>query len=137
MIEIYITCLLQILSFPSSFRRFEMKNFLRRPPMVVDNISELVAPQECLSFLRARRKHLCWNLSFKKVADLKVCNFIKKKPQLFSCEYRKIFTNNLFIEHVRWLLLIVLPQYSKVSLDVCSLILPLRVLYFNAKLLYK
>ena len=29
--EIYITCLLQILSFYSPFRRFEMKNFLHRP----------------------------------------------------------------------------------------------------------
>ena len=37
--EIYITCPLQILSFSSPFRRFEMKNFLRRPTMVADNIS--------------------------------------------------------------------------------------------------
>ena len=39
MIEIYITCLLQILSFSSRFRQFEMENFLRRPTMVADNIS--------------------------------------------------------------------------------------------------
>ena len=32
--EIYITCLLQILSFSSRFRRFEMKNFLQQPTMV-------------------------------------------------------------------------------------------------------
>ena len=31
MMEIYITCLLQILSFSSPFRQFEMKNFLQRP----------------------------------------------------------------------------------------------------------
>ena len=36
MMEIYITCLLQILSFFSCFRRFEMKNFLRRPTMVAE-----------------------------------------------------------------------------------------------------
>ena len=39
MIEIYITCLLQILSFSSRFKQFEMKNFLRRPTMAGDNIS--------------------------------------------------------------------------------------------------
>ena len=37
--EIYITSLQQILSFYSRFRRFEMKNFLRRPTMVTDNIA--------------------------------------------------------------------------------------------------
>ena len=31
MMEIYITCLLQILSFSKPFRQFKMKNFLRRP----------------------------------------------------------------------------------------------------------
>ena len=49
--EIYITRLPQ--SFSVHFRRFEKKNFLRRPTMVADNISELVGPQEFLSFLRA------------------------------------------------------------------------------------
>ena len=39
MIEIYITCLLQILIFSSRFRRFEMKNVLRRPTIVADNIT--------------------------------------------------------------------------------------------------
>ena len=32
--EIYITYLLQILTFSSLFRRFEIKNILRRPTMV-------------------------------------------------------------------------------------------------------
>ena len=36
--EIYITYHLQILSFSSRFRRFEMKNFIRRPTMVANNI---------------------------------------------------------------------------------------------------
>ena len=51
--EIYITYLLQILSFSSRFRRFEMKHFLRLPVMVADNISWLVVPPEFFSFLRA------------------------------------------------------------------------------------
>ena len=33
MIEIYITCLLQILSFSSRFRRFEIKNFFVSQPL--------------------------------------------------------------------------------------------------------
>ena len=41
--EIYMTCILQILSFSSPFRRFEMENFLRRPTMVAHNISLLIA----------------------------------------------------------------------------------------------
>ena len=44
--EIYITYLLQILSFSSRYRRFEMKNLLRQPTMVADNISRLVAPRQ-------------------------------------------------------------------------------------------
>ena len=51
--KIYITHLLQILNFSSSFRRFEIKNFLRRPTMVADNISKLVAPPEFFSVLQA------------------------------------------------------------------------------------
>ena len=38
MMEIYIICLLQIFSFFSRFRRFEMKIFFRKPTMVADNI---------------------------------------------------------------------------------------------------
>ena len=37
--EIYITYLLQMLDFSSPVRRFEMKNFSRRPTMVASNIS--------------------------------------------------------------------------------------------------
>ena len=53
MMEIYITCLLQILSFSSRFIRFEIKNFLRQPTMVADNNSWLVASPEFFSFLLA------------------------------------------------------------------------------------
>ena len=43
MMEIYITYLLQILSFCSRFRRFEMKNFLRWLTMVANNISLFIS----------------------------------------------------------------------------------------------
>ena len=42
--KIYITHLLQISNFSSPFRWFEIKNFLRRPTMVTDNISNFVPP---------------------------------------------------------------------------------------------
>ena len=47
------------------------------------------------------RKHLRWSLFFDKVADLKVCIFIKKETptQVFFYEYCEIFENNSFIEH--------------------------------------
>ena len=51
MMEIYITCLQQILSFSSRCRRFEMENSFRRPIMVGDNISYLVAPPSQRSFI--------------------------------------------------------------------------------------
>ena len=41
----YITHILQILNFSSHFRRSEIKNSLRRPTKVADNISNLLAPQ--------------------------------------------------------------------------------------------
>ena len=52
--EIYITCLLQILSFSSRFRRFEMKNFLRWPTMVADNISCLRSISDGFSATESR-----------------------------------------------------------------------------------
>ena len=33
---------------------------------------------------------------FKKSADLQTCNFIKKRPQQFSCEYCKMFNTTYF-----------------------------------------
>ena len=51
--KIYITHFLQILNFSGPFRRFEIKNFLRRPIMVADNISNLVALPDFFSFLQA------------------------------------------------------------------------------------
>ena len=34
---------------------------------------------------------------------------------MFSCGYCKIFKNSFLMQHLRWLLLTVLPRYSKVS----------------------
>ena len=53
MTEIYITCLLQILSFSSRFRRFEMKNFLQQPTMVaiIYIIINLPSPHDRIFFI--------------------------------------------------------------------------------------
>ena len=56
MMETYITCLLQMLSFSSRCRRLEMENLFRRPTIVAYNISQLLIPPlppECFSFLRS------------------------------------------------------------------------------------
>ena len=44
MMETYITCLLQMLSFSSRCRRLEMENLFRRPTIVAYNISQLLTP---------------------------------------------------------------------------------------------
>ena len=55
--KIGITRLLQILSFSSRFRIFfklnHLSNCIRRPTVVAENISQLVAPPDFFSFLRA------------------------------------------------------------------------------------
>ena len=59
MMEIYITCFLEILSSSSRCRRFETENFFRRATMVDNNMSKLVAPPpEIFSFLRAWQEML-------------------------------------------------------------------------------
>ena len=47
-------------------------------------------------------KHLYQNLFFNKVADLEVCNFIKKETlaQAFSCEFCKISKDTFFTEQL-------------------------------------
>ena len=47
--DIYITCFLQILSFSSRFRWFEMEKFLYRPTTGADDISWLVTPPELVT----------------------------------------------------------------------------------------
>ena len=51
--KIYITHLLQILNFSRPFRQFEIKSSLHRPTIEAGNTSNLVAPPEFFSFLRA------------------------------------------------------------------------------------
>ena len=51
--------------------------------------------------------------------------------------YWKCFKNSFFIEFLRWLLLTVLPPYSKVSRGICSLVSRLRVLLILIKTFHK
>ena len=65
-------------------------------------------------------KHLCWGLQ--------TCNFFKKTPTKVSPVYIiKFFRTGFFIKHLQWMLLTVLPQYSKVSFGVSSLMTCLHI----------
>ena len=59
------------------------------------------------NFTNFTGKNLCWNFFLDKVADLKVCNFIKKRLQhrCFPVEFHKFLRASFFTEHLRWLLL--------------------------------
>ena len=61
---------------------------------------------------------------FKKVAGLKASNFVLRRPQhmCFPVNIAKFLITDFYTEHLQWLLLTVLPQYSAVSRGVCSLI---------------
>ena len=74
-------------------------------------------------------KHLCWCLFLIKLRAFRPATFLKRDSNTgISCGYCKIF---------RWLLLKVLPQYSKVSWGACSLIFRLHVLSILIKNLHK
>ena len=65
-------------------------------------------------------KHLCWGLQ--------TCNFFKKTPtKVFPVYIIKFFRTGFFIKHLQWMLLTVLPQYSKVSFGVSSLMMCLHI----------
>ena len=66
----------------------------------------------------------------KNAADLKDPTFTNKRPQhrLFALNIAKFVRTVSFIEYLQWLLMTVLPQYSKVSWGVSSLISHLLVL---------
>ena len=53
-------------------------------------------------FLIFKEKHLCWGLFFIEVAGLQASNCIKNgaSTQIFSCEYREIYKNTYFEEHL-------------------------------------
>ena len=58
------------------------------------------------NFVKFTGKQLCQSLLFNKVAGLRPVTLLKKRLwQMFSCEFREIFRNTFFIEHLRWLLL--------------------------------
>ena len=81
---------------------------------------------------------MCWGLFLIKLQAFKPATFSKKTPtQKFSKDIAKFCRTALFIEHLRWLLLTVLPQHSKVSWGVCFVILRLHVLSILIKNLHK
>ena len=65
------------------------------------------------------RKHLCWGFQ--------TCNW-KTPKQVFRVDIAKFLITAFYIEDFRWLPLAVLPQYSKVSWGICSLISRLHML---------
>ena len=56
-----------------------------------------------LKLLQISQKNTCVRVSFLIKLQALVCNFIKKEtmPQVFFCEFCKIFKNTFFIEHLR------------------------------------
>ena len=81
-------------------------------------------------FFNIRRKTLALGSLFNKVEGLKrSATFLKIVSNAdFSCGYCKVFKNSFLIQHLWWLLLTVLPWYSKVSWGACYLILCLHML---------
>ena len=66
------------------------------------------------NFVKFTGKQLCQSLLFNKVAGLRLVTLLKKRLwQMFSCEFREIFRNTFFTEHLRWLLLN--KTYKKMS----------------------
>ena len=74
-------------------------------------------------------KHLCWGLFLIKLQAFRPVTFLKRDSNTgVSCEYCKIFKNSFFMEHLRLLLLVLLPWYSKVSKSAWYLISRLHML---------
>ena len=60
-------------------------------------------------------KHLCQSLFFNKIAGLRPATLLTKKPwhRCFSVNFATFLRTPIFLEHLRWLLLIVvLPLFS-------------------------
>ena len=70
--------------FSSRFGRFEMKNFLRRPTMVADNISRLVAapppPAPSHNFSRFYKINFLLKIQHLVILPTTVDSFLVKKP---------------------------------------------------------
>ena len=60
-----------------------------------------------LELSQSSQENNCARVSFLIKLQAKVCNFIKKKTlaQVFFCEFYEISKNNIYIEHLWWLLL--------------------------------
>ena len=70
------------------------------------------------NFSKFTEKHLCCSLFLIKLQAFRPATSLKRDSDTdVSCGYCKIFKYSFFIEHLRWLLLIVQPQYrcNKVS----------------------
>ena len=66
------------------------------------------------NFVKFTGKKLCQSPFLNKVAGLRPVTLLKKRLwQMFSCEFREIFRNTFFTEHLRWLLLN--KTYKKMS----------------------
>ena len=68
------------------------------------------------------------------VAGLKVCNISATPTQTFPADIAKFLRITIFMQHFRWVLLTVLPRYSKVSWVVWDFARP-RAFDFDQKIL--
>ena len=85
------------------------------------------------------RKHLCWDLFLIKLRlELFLKKVLKRDSNTsVSCGIANFLRTAFFIEHLRWLLLTVLPQQSKISCSVYFLISRLRELSILARNVHK
>ena len=61
-------------------------------------------------------KHLCWGLFLVQLLVYRSATFLKISSNTgVSCGYCKSFKNSFLVQHLRWLLLTVLPPYSTVG----------------------
>ena len=80
-------------------------------------------------------KHLSWGLFLIKFQVYRSTNLLKIDSNTgVSCGYCKIFKNSFPIQQLRWLLLAVLPRYSKVSWVPALWFPPPRAFTFDQKL---
>ena len=65
-------------------------------------------------FAKFSGKHQCQSLFFNSICRPEACNFIKRETLtlVFSCEFCEISKHTFFIEHLRWLLLL-LKKYRQ------------------------
>ena len=92
------------------------------------------------NFAIFKGKHLCWGIFLRRLQAFRPATFFRKRFQhrWFLWILRNFVRTAFFIEHLRWLLLTVLQQYSKVSWGFCySLISRLHVFSILIRNLHK